>query len=94
MPVIGSLKNLRRFQCGETAASGIGKQLRYLRWDLSSIDNQLMIGKSLSSKWGKRLETIRCLYEQQKHMNDNHTHKVENRIVSLSQPHLRTIVIV
>lgn len=80
MPVIGSLKNLRRFQCGETHLRlALGSNFRYLRWDLSSIDNQLMIGKSLSSKWGKRLETIRCLYEQQKHMNDNHTHKVENR---------------
>ena len=70
----------------------IGKQLRYLRRDLSIIDNQLMNGKSLSPKWEKRLETIRCLYEQQKYMYDNHTHKVENRIVSLSQPHLRPIV--
>ena len=32
------------------------------------------------------------LYRQQKYMFDNHTHRVEGRIVSISQPYLRPIV--
>ena len=32
------------------------------------------------------------LYDQQKYMFDNHTHRVENRIVSISQPYIRPIV--
>ena len=70
----------------------IGKQLRYLRRDLCIIEVMLSNGKNLSIQWEKRLKTIRMLYEQQKHMYENNTHKVENRIVSLSQPHLRPIV--
>ncbi len=76
----------------KTIRKAIGKQLRYLRRDLAIIDTMLSRQKTLSGKWQVRLETIRCLYEQQKYMYDNHTHQVENRIVSLSQPHLRPIV--
>ena len=76
----------------KTIRKAIGKQLRYLRRDLAIIDTMLSHQKTLSGKWQVRLETIRCLYEQQKYMYDNHTHQVESRIVSLSQPHLRPIV--
>ncbi len=41
---------------------------------------------------GLELETIRALYRQQKQMYDHKTHSVENRIVSISQPHVRPIV--
>ena len=36
--------------------------------------------------------TIHLLYDQQKYLYDNNTHKVENRIVSISQPYVRPIV--
>ena len=36
--------------------------------------------------------TIHALYQQQQYMFDNKTHKVENRIVSISQPYVRPIV--
>jgi hypothetical protein len=36
--------------------------------------------------------TICELYKQQQYMFDNNTHKVENRIVSISQPYVRPIV--
>lgn len=36
--------------------------------------------------------TIFKLYEQQQYMYDNKVHKVENRIVSISQPWIRPIV--
>ena len=71
---------------------GIRKQLQYLERNLKSIDMLLSWGKSLSPKSEKRLGTVRSLFEQQKYMFDHHTHSVENRIVSLSQPYLRPIV--
>lgn len=39
----------------------------------------------------RRLEVIPLIYAQQKQMYDNHTHKCEDRIVSLEQPHVRPI---
>jgi len=49
-------------------------------------------GKELSPKQTKCLETIKAAYGQQKYMFDSHTHTVESRIVSLSQPYIRPIV--
>lgn len=46
----------------------------------------------LSPKQKSELETIRRLYEQQKYMLDNRTHSVQDRIVSISQPHVRPMV--
>ena len=44
-------------------------------------------------KWLKeRLPVIRILYAQQQEMYSSKTHRVENRIVSLSQPWVRPIV--
>lgn len=70
----------------------VGKQLRYIRRDLYTVDTLLQRGKTLSAWQIERLETIKALYEQQKHMYDNRTHQVENRIVSLGQPWVRPIV--
>lgn len=70
----------------------VGKQLRYLRRNLGIIDNMLSNRKELSAKKEIRLQTIKAVYDQQKYMFDNHTHTVENRIVSLSQPYIRPIV--
>lgn len=71
---------------------GIGKQLHYVHRNLKYITQLLKSGKTLSPKSEKRLKTVHSLYEQQKYMYDNHIHSVDNRIVSLSQPHLRPIV--
>ncbi|MFZ2258841.1 MAG: transposase, partial [Clostridiaceae bacterium] len=71
---------------------GIRKQLQYLERNFKSIDVLLEKGKTLIPKWQKRLGIILTVFEQQKYMFDNRTHSVENRIVSLSQPHLRPIV--
>jgi len=71
---------------------GIRKQLQYLERNLKSIKFLLEKEKTLSPKSEKRLGTVRSLFEQQKYMFDHHTHSVENRIVSLSQPYLRPIV--
>lgn len=71
----------------------IGQQLRYLRRNLNIIEEmQAAHPDILSIKQNTRLETIRKVYEQQKTMYDTHTHSVQERIVSLSQPWLRPIM--
>ena len=70
----------------------LGKQLNYLKRDLAAIDGKLNQEKALNVHQTERLGTIRKIYEQQKYMYDNHTHSVENRIVSVSQPFVRPIV--
>ena len=70
----------------------IGKQLSYLRRDLEAINGKLSMGKTLPARQTKCLNTIRTIYEQQKHMHDNRTHSVPDRIVSVSQPFVRPIV--
>ena len=70
----------------------IGKQLAYLRRDLDAIDGKLALGKALTARQAERLNTIRTIYTQQKHMYDHRTHSVPDRIVSVSQPFVRPIV--
>ena len=88
-----SLKYMRsRKHNVKKTREAIRKQLQYLRRDLSIVDSMLQSGLKLSQKQQLRLETLRKIYEQQKYMYDNHTHSVENRIVSVSQPFVRPIV--
>lgn len=77
---------------GKALRKAIKKQLSYIRRNLRYIDGLMENHDKLSAKQKTELETIRTLYEQQKHMIDNRTHTVENRIVSISQPHVRPIV--
>ena len=87
------LKYVRcRKHTAKMTRKAIGKQLNYLKRDLAAIDGKLNQEKALNIHQTERLETIRKIYEQQKYMYDNHTHSVENRIVSVSQPFVRPIV--
>ena len=70
----------------------IGKQLNYLKRNISTIEKMQECGAELSSKSKERFETVKKVYEQQKYMYDKHCHSVSDRIVSLSQPWLRPIV--
>lgn len=72
----------------------IGKQLRYLRRNLQSIDKLLAKHKvfPLNAKQQKYLMVIHTLYNQQKEMYDAKKHTVNDRIVSIHQPHVRPIV--
>jgi hypothetical protein len=73
----------------------LGKQLRFIRRDLSHIDTLLERGSSLSwlSKYEYRcLLVIHTLYAQQLEMYEGRTHQVSDRIVSISQPQVRPIV--
>ena len=68
------------------------KQLQYVRRDLGYIDRFLAEGKELYQAHTDRLDVIRKVYEQQYYMYHNKTHKVPDRIVSISQPYIRPIV--
>lgn len=70
----------------------IGKQLNYLKRNISTIEKMQECGTELSSKSKERFETVKKVYEQQKYMYNKHCHSVSDRIVSLSQPWLRPIV--
>jgi IS5 family transposase len=72
----------------------IGKQLRYVKRDLKTIDDLLKQApqETLKLRQEKNLETIRELYQQQQTMHQTGIPRIENRIVSISQPHVRPIV--
>lgn len=74
----------------------IKKQLQYVRRNLKVVDTMLRqenvdIGM-LSQRQQRHLQTIRILEEQQARMYKNKNHSVQDRIVSLHQPHVRPIV--
>lgn len=70
------------------------KQLGYVRRNLENIKRLegYYIKSPLTLRQALELVTITKLYRQQKHMYDHKTHSVEDRIVSISQPHVRPIV--
>ena len=73
----------------------IGQQLRFLKRNLNHIDELLESGGSLIqlSKYEQKcLRVIHTLYAQQLAMYESGTHSVADRIVSISQPHIRPIV--
>ena len=69
-----------------------GKQLNYLKRNLSAIAAMRGAGGELSAAKTELLNVIITLYEQQRSMHENRINRVEDRIVSLSQPHIRPIV--
>jgi IS5 family transposase len=73
---------------------GVGKQLRYLARNLRSLDKLLDKCDQfpLDQRQQKYLMVIHRLYQQQKEMFDARGHSVEDRIVSIHQPHVRPIV--
>ena len=74
--------------------TAIGRQLRYVKRDLKTIDILLssFAKNPLKEKDGAYVENIRKVYEQQDFMRRNKTHSVPERIVSIHQPHVRPIV--
>lgn len=83
----------RNFQKSQMRKA-IGKQLRFVRRNLKSIkkicDTISLTG--LSTKGHKDLLVVSELYRQQNFMYNNNVHTVDDRIVSISQPHIRPIV--
>lgn len=73
---------------------GIRQQLQYLKRNIHTIHKMLdqLNTIPLDNKMYKYLLVIQTAYEQQKKMYDEKTHSVDNRIVSIHQPHVRPIV--
>jgi IS5 family transposase len=80
----------------KTIRNAIKKQLGYVGRNLKTIE-KLLDAKEirafpLAHKHQKTYWVIQELYRQQKQMYDDKTHKTADRIVSISQPHIRPIV--
>ncbi|MEG4160570.1 transposase, partial [Microcoleus sp. POL8_C6] len=73
----------------------IKKQLQYIKRNLAHIEQLIDSGatlKGLTKKQYKTLLVLTEVYRQQQWLFDNDKQSIEDRIVSLSQPHIRPIV--
>lgn len=72
----------------------VGAQLRMLKRNLKSINHLLDAYPQipLKPKEYKYLLVIYTFFEQQQQMYDSRSHRIEDRIVSIHQPHVRPIV--
>ena len=72
----------------------VGSQLRLLKRNLKSINHLLDAYREipLNPMDYKYLLVINTFYEQQQQMYDSRSHRIEDRIVSIHQPHVRPIV--
>lgn len=73
----------------------IKKQLQYIKRNLAHIEQLLLLGariEQLSRRQYKMLLVVTEVYRQQLWMYENKKQSIDDRIVSLSQPHIRPIV--
>ncbi|MDJ0583445.1 IS5 family transposase [Crocosphaera sp.] len=73
----------------------IGKQLKYIERNLVSIEKLILEGATLDSlnkRQRNLLEAVKKVHEQQLQMWEKGTKSVPQRIVSITQPHIRPIV--
>ena len=70
----------------------IRKQLGYIKRDLGYLEKYMEEGYAMPERFINYYLTILELYRQQKYMFDNKVKRVDNRIVSISQPYIRPIV--
>jgi len=82
----------------------ICKQLNYLKRNIGYVEEMLAIVDALDFihyypkifaiiiKMMERFEVVKEVHNQQRHMYKNRVTRVDNRIVSISQPHVRPIV--
>ena len=74
---------------------GIRQQLGYVRRNLAYIDGLIARGASLSQLSRRQYRLLLVIHEvfrQQEWMYQQHVRRVDDRIVSVSQPHVRPIV--
>jgi IS5 family transposase len=71
-----------------------GSQLRFLKRNLNSINRLLDLYQTIPLKpqSHKYLLVLNTFYAQQKQMYSNGVHRIDDRIVSIHQPHVRPIV--
>ena len=79
----------------EKIQEGIKKQLGYIRRNLEIIELLVEEGSELSSlskNQYKNLLVVSELYRQQLFMYENNCQRIDDRIVSINQPHVRPII--
>jgi len=75
--------------------TAIKKQLQYIKRNLAHIEKLIELGsllENLSKRQYKLLLVCQEVYRQQSWMYQHKTNRVDDRIVSLTQPHVRPIV--
>jgi IS5 family transposase len=85
----------KRNPSSQERREAIRKQLQYLKKNLFHIEELIKAVASLnnlSKKQQNLLETVKKVYQQQQEMWENQTQSVPQRIVSITQPHIRPIV--
>ena len=77
-----------------TCRKGIRKQLHYLKRNLEHIDKlSKFVSLNVLSRFLYRcLLVVNEVYRQQRDMYEHQTHRIADRIVSITQPHVRPIV--
>ena len=73
----------------------IKKQLQYIKRNLSYIDQLIISGatlENLTNRQYKMLLVVAEIYRQQLWLYENKKQSIDDRIVSLTQPHIRPIV--
>ena len=76
-------------------SKAIKKQLQYIKRNLSHIEGLISLGATLSAlskRQYKMLLVVTEVYRQQLWLYENKKQSIEDRIVSLNQPHIRPIV--
>lgn len=71
-----------------------GQQLRFLKRNLAYIETLVATYDCfpLKPKEQKYLMVLHTVYQQQEQMHSTHTHRIDDRIVNIHQPHVRPIV--
>ena len=85
----------RRKKPRKLIRKGLRQQLNYLRRNLGHIDRLIEAGATLAAlnpREYKTLLVIHEVYRQQQHMYHHKQRRIDDRIVSIAQPHVRPIV--
>lgn len=84
----------KKVKSNKAIRSANRKQLNYLKRNIKHINKLLDTYDSipLERKQYKYLFVIQEVYRQQHYMHKNRVHRIEHRIVSIHQPHVRPIV--
>ena len=85
----------RRRPTAKQRRQAMGKQLAYIRRNLAHIDALMEVGASLtklSRHQYRMLLVVSELFRQQQWMYEQRCQRIDDRIVSLAQPHVRPII--
>ncbi|NEZ56884.1 IS5 family transposase [Adonisia turfae] len=85
----------RRKKSRKLIRKGLRQQLNYVRRNLGYIDRLIKAGATLAALNPREYKTLLVIYEvyrQQQHMYQHKQRRINDRIVSISQPHVRPIV--